>query len=78
MTEVDSHDDVHVVLKKLGDISVEAPAMETRAQAWAKYTVRYTKLTPSRSRIFGRISPAYPSEAVGLLTFVLYLSAAVP
>ena len=29
MTAVDSHDDVHVVLRELGDISVEAPAMDT-------------------------------------------------
>ncbi|MFT7688967.1 MAG: glutathione S-transferase [Candidatus Azotimanducaceae bacterium] len=28
MTEVDSHDDVHIVLSKLGDISKEAPSME--------------------------------------------------
>ena len=29
MTAVDSHDDVHVVLKEVGDISVHAPSMET-------------------------------------------------
>ena len=33
MTEVDSHDDVHVVLKELGDISVDAPSMETIKRA---------------------------------------------
>jgi len=29
MQSIDGHDDVHVVLKELGDISVEAPSMET-------------------------------------------------
>ena len=29
MRQVDGHDDVHVVLAELGDISVEAPSMET-------------------------------------------------
>ena len=29
MKRVDGHDDVHVVLAELGDISVEPPAMET-------------------------------------------------
>ena len=29
MKQVDGHDDVHVVLAELGDISVEPPAMET-------------------------------------------------
>jgi len=29
MMQVDSHDDVHVVLQELGDISVQAPDMET-------------------------------------------------
>jgi len=29
MTEVDAHDDVHTVLAELGDISVEAPTMDT-------------------------------------------------
>lgn len=28
MQQIDGHDDVHVVLKELGDISVEAPSME--------------------------------------------------
>jgi len=28
MTSVDSHDDVHVVLSELGDISIESPSME--------------------------------------------------
>ena len=29
MAKIDCHDDVHVVLAELGDISVEPPAMET-------------------------------------------------
>ncbi|MEE4283315.1 MAG: hypothetical protein V2I41_15340, partial [Pseudomonadales bacterium] len=29
MKQVDGHDDVHVVLAELGDISVEPPSMET-------------------------------------------------
>lgn len=29
MTLIDGHDDVHVVLKEIGDISVEAPSMDT-------------------------------------------------
>ena len=29
MTAVDSHDDVHTVLSELGDISQEAPSMDT-------------------------------------------------
>ena len=33
MSTVDSHDDVHVVLSKLGDISVEAPSMESIVNA---------------------------------------------
>jgi hypothetical protein len=28
MTRVDGHDDAHVVLKELGDISAEAPSMD--------------------------------------------------
>ncbi len=33
MAKVDAHDDVHVVLKELGDISVEAPSMDTIKRA---------------------------------------------
>ena len=29
MTLIDGHDDVHVVLEEIGDISVEAPSMDT-------------------------------------------------
>jgi hypothetical protein len=29
MKQIDGHDDVHVVLKELGDISVEPPSMDT-------------------------------------------------
>jgi glutathione S-transferase len=33
MTKIDGHDDVHVVLKEIGDISREAPTMDTIKQA---------------------------------------------
>ena len=33
MTNVDGHDDAHLVLKELGDISVSPPAMEDIAKA---------------------------------------------